>query len=423
MDKLAQTTREPYQEVCALLQEATTALGFDSDVYNLLYKPLRTVEVAIPVRMDDGRLVSYTGYRVQHADVLGPTKGGIRFHPEVTLSEVKALAMWMSFKCALVGLPLGGAKGGVIVDAKSLSGKELERVSRGYIRALASVLGPEQDIPAPDINTNAQVMGWMVDEYQLLNRGRHIPGMITGKPLTLGGSKGRTEATGRGVGLTVIEALKHLGLPLQNATAAIQGFGNVGSEVAKLLSAKGVRIVAVSGSKGGVYAKQGLPIADLIEHMNLKRSLLDFPSDAPISNEALLALDVDILIPAALGGQINEETAPKVQAKVVAEGANGPTTPAGDKILTERGIFVIPEILANAGGVIVSYLEWVQNQANYYWPIERIYDELEQRLQTSFKEVFAKSTALSVSMRQAAYLVAVQCLYEGLLARGQVGMK
>ena len=419
MSTITLNDNNPHTTVCSMIESAVQTLQLEPTFYQLLAKPMRTLEVSIPVTMDDGKLINYTGYRCQHSDWLGPAKGGIRFHPEVTQPQVCALATWMSLKTAVSGLPFGGGKGGVIVDPKQLSRRELEALSRGYIRAIAPLIGPDRDIPAPDVGTNPQIIGWMADEYYKLH-GYSLPAFITGKPIVLGGSVGRIEATGRGVFITITRAAKELNLDLAGATAAIQGFGNVGSIVADYLSRAGVRVVAVSGSRGGIYNKNGLAIDQLIAHTQAGHQLIDFIGTEAISNEELLTLDVDLLIPAALGNQINEQNAPFIRAKIVAEGANGPTTAGGDQILEQRGIFVIPEILSNAGGVIVSYLEWVQNRAGYYWPAERVEQELETKLAESFAHVYNLSIERQISMRKAAYLLAVQRIAEAIRARGVV---
>ncbi|GGC77396.1 glutamate dehydrogenase [Thalassobacillus devorans] len=410
----------PYIVVKSLLKESVNRLGLHENIYHMLKKPIRMLEVSIPVRMDDGTLENFTGYRAQHIDILGPTKGGIRFHPLVSIDEVKALSIWMSLKAAILDLPLGGGKGGVIVDLEKLSERELETLSRTYIRKITPIIGPQKDIPAPDVNTNPEVMGWMIDEFDQL-RGYNIPGMLTGKPIIIGGSLGRLEATGRGVVLTIQEAAKVLDMELDKTTVAIQGFGNVGSMTAKFLHELGVKIVAVTDAKGGIYREEGLNIPDLLEFVKDKKNYASDYTDAePITNEKMFSLPVDILIPAAVENQITKDNAPSIQAKVVAEAANGPTTPEGDKILEEKGIFVIPDILCNAGGVTVSYFEWVQNSMNYYWKEEEINQKLEEKMLFGFNTVFKMREEKQCFMRDAAYMVGINHLVKAMHARGWI---
>lgn len=410
----------PYEIVKGLIKESVQTLGIHENVYNILKKPMRVLEVSIPIRMDDGRIESFTGYRSQHIDILGPTKGGIRFHPKVTVDEVKALSIWMSLKAAIVNIPFGGGKGGVIVDPSKLSEQELETLSRMYIRKITPVIGPQKDIPAPDVNTSAEVMGWMVDEFDQL-RGYNIPGMLTGKPVVIGGSLGRLEATGRGVVITIREAAKVLGLDLSKATAALQGFGNVGSMTAKFLHELGVKIVAITDAKGGLYNENGIDIPDLLEFVKDKKNVASSYDKADsITNEEMFGLPVDILIPAAIENQVNKETAPTIQAKILAEAANGPTTPEGDRILEEKGTFVIPDILCNAGGVTVSYFEWVQNSMNYYWKEDEVNEKLEEKMLFGFEKVKQMREDKQCRMREAAYMVGINHLVEALHARGWI---
>jgi glutamate dehydrogenase len=415
----ANENENPFEIVKGLLKEAVQNLELDEGVYRLLQKPMRILEVSIPIRRDNGQIMNYTGYRSQHIDILGPTKGGIRFHPKVNLDEVRALSMWMSLKSAILGLPFGGGKGGVIVDPKDLTERELEELSRSYIRSLTPIIGPEKDIPAPDVNTNPQIMGWMLDEYDKL-RGYNVPGFITGKPLIIGGSQGRVEATGRGVVITIVEAAKKLNIELKGATAAIQGFGNVGSMTAKFLHELGVKIVAITDSKGGIYAKDGMDIPKLVEYAKDKKMVSDFPGCENMDSNKLFGLPVDILIPAALENQITEKTAPTIQAKIVAEAANGPTTPAGDRILDEKGVFIIPDILCNSGGVTVSYFEWVQNTMGYYWKEQEVNEKLEEKMVNAFHDVYRMTEEKRADMRSAAYMVGVGRLAEALKARGWI---
>ncbi len=395
-------------------------MKLDPRVKELLREPMRTLKVSIPVKMDDGSIRVFQGFRCQHNNVLGPFKGGIRFHPEADEDEVKALAALMTYKCAVVGLPYGGAKGGVLCDPRELSEGELERLSRGFIRAIAPIIGPEQDIPAPDVNTNAKIMGWFVDEYSVL-RGSYQRGVVTGKPIGLGGSEGRDGATGRGVMYVIREAAAAFGLELRGATIAVQGFGNVGSYAAKFLHDLGCKIIAVTDIFGGVYCKDGIDPYSLKEHEMRTGSVKDFPGTTPVSNEELLALECDILIPAALGNQLTGKNAGSVKAKWVVEAANGPTTPEADEILKEKGVLVIPDILANAGGVTVSYFEWVQNNYNYYWSAEEVDQRLERIMVDAFQAVYkAYAEREEVDLRVAAYVVALERLAAAMKARGWV---
>lgn len=403
--------------VQAQLKEAVEHLGGDMELYNLLKAPARVVEIQIPVRMDDSSLQVFTGYRSQHMNLLGPSKGGIRFHQDVTMDEVKALSMGMSFKTSVVGLPYGGGKGGIIVNPKLLSEGELERLSRGYVRALFQLIGPEQDIPAPDVNTNGQIMAWMTDEYEHLV-GKNAPGVFTGKPLAIGGSLGRNEATGRGTVITVREAAKHLGLNLKGARLSIQGFGNAGTFAGLLLEELGAVVVAASDSRGGLLCPAGVKVADLIAHKAKTGSVQGYPGSTNTDQMGVLTADCDILIPAALENQIGAEEAELIQAKIVAEAANGPTTPDGDRVLAERGIFLIPDILASAGGVTVSYFEWVQNLNSFYWTEEEVNAKLEQKMVAAFQDVLAVALKQNVHMRTAAYMHAISRIAAGLRARG-----
>ncbi|WP_264844803.1 Glu/Leu/Phe/Val family dehydrogenase [Caldinitratiruptor microaerophilus] len=410
--------RNPFRIAQQQVRHAVDALGADERVYEILKAPQRTVEVQIPVRMDDGRLQVFTGYRCQHLRSIGPTKGGIRFHPQVTLDEVRALSMWMTFKTAVVGLPYGGAKGGVIVDPKQLSERELEALARGYIREIAPVIGPERDIPAPDVNTDARIMAWMMDEYERTRGGGAFPGVITGKPLVLGGSEGRAAATGQGLVYTVREAAARLGVPLAGARVVIQGFGNAGTFTGTLLEQMGARVVAVSDSRGGIFSPKGLKMADVIEHKRRTGSVVGFPETEAVTQQELLQLECEILVPAALENQITGEVARGIRARIVAEAANGPTTPDGDQVLAERGIFLIPDILANAGGVTVSYFEWVQNLSGLYWTEAEVLHRLEERMVAAFHRVTRTAEGRGLDMRTAAYVVAVQRITEALKARG-----
>lgn len=401
------------------METAAKKLNLDPNILAILKEPQRVLEVTIPVKMDDGSIKVFKGYRSQHNDAIGPTKGGIRFHQSVTLDEVKALSMWMTFKCAVVGIPYGGGKGGVCVDPSQLSERELEQLARGYIRAISQIVGPEKDIPAPDVNTNPKIMGWMVDEFSKLRQYNSF-GLLTGKPLSIGGSAGRTQATGRGVMITVREAAKKIGLNLQGATVAVEGFGNVGSYAAMNLYDQGCKIVAVVDLYGGIYSEEGVNPYELVKYVKQNGSVKNYPGTTSISTAELLALPVDILVPAALENQITADNAHEVKAKILGEGANGPTTPEADKILTEKGVFIVPDILANAGGVTVSYFEWVQNLMNYYWTEEEVNAKLEQLMVKAFADVYAMHKAYNVDTRTAAYMVAINRVAQAIKDRGWV---
>ncbi|AEG16484.1 Glutamate dehydrogenase (NAD(P)(+)) [Desulfofundulus kuznetsovii DSM 6115] len=410
-----------FELACNHVLSAVKRLNLNPAVYEILRSPERVLTAAIPVKMDDGSIKVFTGYRVQHCSVLGPFKGGIRFHPDVDMDEVKALALWMTMKCAVLGLPYGGAKGGVTCDHREMSLDELERLSRGYIKAMYPLLGREKDIPAPDVYTNARVMTWMMDEFSGI-KGYNEFGVITGKPPVVGGSLGREEATARGCVIAVREAAAALGISLNGATAAVQGYGNVGSIAAKLLHEMGCRIIAVSDSSGGIYNPRGLDPVAVLQFKKNTGTVKGYPGSRPISNEELLALSCDILIPAALENQITEQNARNIKARIIGEGANGPTTPGADRILNEKKVFVIPDILANAGGVTVSYFEWVQNNTGYYWSEEEVNRRLEEKMVAAFKEVYQMYRAhKDLNMRDCAYLVAVQRLNEAMWLRGWLG--
>jgi glutamate dehydrogenase len=411
----------PFRIVQKQLRTAVDHLGLGDDVYEFLKEPMRVVEVAIPVRRDDGHLTTFIGYRAQHTDAIGPTKGGIRFHPDVTLDEVKGLSMWMTFKTSVMGLPYGGAKGGVVCNPAELSLRELEELSRGYVRRLAAVLGPELDIPAPDVNTSSRIMGWMLDEYDRV-RGHNAPGFITGKPLVLGGSAGREEATGRGVVFTIVEAMKRLGIEPSQATAAIQGFGNVGSHTAQFLHELGVKVVAVEDVRGGAYDPHGLDVPELLRWAHRTGTVKGFPGSRDIGTRELFALDVDVVVPAALENQITSSVARDVKARIVAEAANGPTTPDGDDILQRKGVFIIPDILCNAGGVTVSYFEWVQNTQGFYWTEDEVNERLRRMMTTAFAHVYQVKEERHLSMRDSAYVIAVHRVAEACEARGWLSL-
>ncbi len=409
-------------ETRELLQTSVKELGLPQAVYEHLKEPQHLLIVSIPVTMDNGEIRAFTGFRSQHCNVLGPFKGGIRFHPEVTMDEVKALSMWMSLKCAVVQVPYGGGKGGVICNPKEMSRDELERLSRGYIRATLKIIGPNQDIPAPDVYTNPQIMAWMADEYSCA-QGHNEFGIVTGKPLIVGGSLGRLEATSRGCYFVVEEACKKLGLSLQGLRVVIQGFGNVGSYAARVLESAGAKIIAVSDSRGGVFNEQGLPVEKLLAHKGKEGTVHSYPNGTAISNEELLVLDCDVLIPAALENQLTAENAHDIKAKIVAEAANGPTTAEADHILAEKGVLVCPDILTNAGGVVVSYFEWVQDLESFYWSEEQVNLRLQRKMSDAFRRVYDFSQYKNIPMRKAAYMVAVKRLGEGMITRGWVKHK
>lgn len=413
-----QETLNPYEIAQQQVDAAAALLNLPEHITNVLKRPMRVLTVNFPVKMDDGSVRVFEGYRSQHNDAIGPTKGGIRFHPDVTLDEVKALSMWMSFKCGVVGLPYGGGKGGVICDPRELSKGELERISRGFMEAIASFVGPQKDIPAPDVYTNAQTMAWMMDTYSKI-AGVNSPGVITGKPLILGGSKGRNEATAQGCVYTILAALEDMGKTASEATVAIQGFGNAGRIAARLLEEAGCKVVAVSDSKGGIYDPNGLDLAKVSE-LKDNASILDYGKEYHISNAALLELDVTVLIPAALENVITSSNAKNIKATIVAEAANGPTTPEADRVLSEKGIVVIPDVLANAGGVTVSYFEWVQNLACYYWSEEEVLEKLEVNMINSYKAVRDLAKEYNVNLRKAAYMIAIKRISAAMEARGWV---
>jgi glutamate dehydrogenase (NAD(P)+) len=396
---------------------AASKLGIDANVAARLRRPDRAMIVSVPTRMDDGSVHVFTGYRVQHNDVLGPFKGGIRYHPAVNLGEVSALAMWMTWKCSLVGLPLGGAKGGIACDPAQLSRSELQSMTRRFTAEILNIIGPEVDVPAPDMGTNEQIMAWIMDTYSQ-HRGHAVPEIVTGKPVAIGGTLGRREATGRGVVYTIIEAAKHLGIDLTKCTAAVQGFGNVGAVVVKELNEIGVRVIGVADRTGGFYDAKGLPLARLLEVADQNHSLEGFSYGQKITNAELLELKCDILVPAALEMQITGENAPRLQCRILAEGANGPTTPEADAILSEKDVFVLPDVLANAGGVVVSYFEWVQDLQNFFWTEEEVTKKLRDILVKAFHEVLQMSQKHKVHMRLAALMIGIDRVARAMLWRG-----
>jgi glutamate dehydrogenase (NAD(P)+) len=398
---------------------AARLLKLDPAVHSLLREPKRIIEVTFPVRMDNGQVKAFKGFRVQYNDARGPCKGGIRFHPQETIDTVKALAAWMTWKTACVGIPLGGGKGGVICNPKEMSRGELERLSRAYIDAIALVLGPERDIPAPDVYTTPEIMAWMVDEFAKI-KGYNTPGVITGKPIALGGSEGRGDATARGAAYTIREAAKKLNIPLRGAAVAVQGYGNAGSNAAILLQEMGARIIAVSDSKGGILSEKGLDPNAVLQHKQKTGSVVGFSGTKAITNEDLLEEQCDILVPAALENVITSKNASRIRAKIVAEAANGPTTPEADDILFKNKVFDIPDFLCNAGGVTVSYFEWVQNIYGLYWPVEEVHERLDRIMTKAFNDVFDMHVKHSVNMRMAAYMLSVQRVAEAMKLRGWV---
>ena len=400
----------------AIIREALEKLGYSEEVYELLKEPLRTLTVQIPVRMDNGKVKVFTGYRVQHNDAVGPTKGGIRFHPNVTEREVKALAIWMSLKCGIVDLPYGGAKGAVVCDPRTMSFRELEALSRGYVRAVSQIVGPTKDIPAPDVFTNSQIMAWMMDEYSRIDE-YNSPGFITGKPLVLGGSHGRDRATAKGVAMCIREAAKKAGIDIKGARVIVQGFGNAGGFLSKFMHDAGAKVIAISDANGALYDPNGLDIDYLLDRRDSFGMVTNLFKDT-ITNQEMLELDCDILVPAAVQNQITTENAPNIKAKIIVEAANGPTTLEATNILTDRGILIVPDVLASAGGVTVSYFEWVQNNTGYYWTEEEIEEKLEQVMVKAFENVYNTSQTRKVNMRLAAYMVGIRKMAEACRFRG-----
>lgn len=409
--------RNIYAMALEQLDHVAKVMHLDPNIHEYLKYPKRELTVSIPVRMDDGTLKVFTGYRVQHNQALGPSKGGLRFHPDVTLDEVRALAMWMTWKCSVVGLPYGGAKGGVIVDSKKMSKGELERLTRRFTAEINFMIGPEKDIPAPDVYTDAQVMAWIMDTYSM-EKGYSVPGVVTGKPICIGGSQGRKEATARGALYTMQEACKHLKMNLKGSKAIVQGFGNAGSIAAKLLSDEGVVVVGVSDSSGGIYNEKGLNVDEVIKIKGETGSVMHYSNASKVDRREILLQPCDILVPAAYENQIDEEYARKIHAKIIAEAANGPTTPEADRILHERGVFLIPDILANAGGVTVSYFEWVQDIQALFWSENEINNKLKEIMTRAFANVLKVSLDRKIDMRTAAYVVGVGRVAEALTIRG-----
>jgi glutamate dehydrogenase (NAD(P)+) len=396
---------------------AAEMLNLDGGLRKILRAPQRELTVKFPVKMDDGQIEVFTGFRIQHNITRGPAKGGIRYHPDANIDEVRALAMWMTWKCATVNIPYGGAKGAVIVDPKQLSLSELERLTRRYTSEISILIGPDKDIPAPDVGTTPQVMAWIMDTFSM-HSGHTVPAVVTGKPINIGGSQGRNEATARGLVYILREASRHLSFDITGAKIAIQGFGNVGAISARVISEMGATVVAVSDSRGGIYNRRGLPVADVLDYKARTGSVVDFPGAEPVTNQELLELPCDILIPAALENQITARNADKIKARVIGEAANGPTTPDADDILYERGVFVIPDILANAGGVTVSYFEWVQGLQEFFWSEREVNAQLERIVISAFQNVLRAAQERKVHMRTAAYLLAVDRVARSTTTRG-----
>lgn len=399
------------------LDDAAKELNLDIGVHEVLRNPRRALEVSVPTRMDNGAVQVFRGYRVHHNTSRGPSKGGIRYHPAVTLDEVKALAMWMTWKCAVVGIPFGGAKGGVVVDPRQLSVNELQRMTRRYASEILPLIGPERDIPAPDLGTNEQVMAWIMDTYST-REGFSVPGVVTGKPLAIGGSKGRSQATSRGVMFITLATLKHLGMPVEDARIVIQGFGNVGGGTADFLHQQGCRIIGVSDVQGGVYNPEGLSPTGLFTYESEAGTIAGYEGGEAITNQDLLELECDVLIPAAIEGQITDKNGDRIKATVIVEAANGPTTPDADGILKDRGILIVPDILANAGGVTVSYFEWVQDLQAYYWQEDEVNDRLRMIMERSYVDVLTLAEERKVTMRTAATMLGVGRVAEAHTTRG-----
>jgi glutamate dehydrogenase (NAD(P)+) len=411
------TQRDPWEVAIEQFDTAADKLHLDPNMRGILRECQRELIVHFPVRMHDGAVKVFTGYRVQHNTSRGPGKGGIRYHPSATLGEVKALAMWMTWKCAVVGIPYGGAKGAVICDPKTMTSQQLETLTRRYTTEIALLIGPDRDIPAPDVNTNAQTMAWIMDTYSM-HAGHTVPAVVTGKPLSIGGSEGRNEATARGAVYTIIEAAKHLGIDLESSRVVVQGFGNAGSFSAKLMAELGTVVVGLSDTQGGIYNPKGLDPNKVDAYKRETGSVVGFPGAEKVTNSELLELDCDILIPAAIENQIGEHNAPKIKARLIAEAANGPTSPEADRILHEKGVFMVPDILCNAGGVTVSYFEWVQDLQNLFWREATINARLKEVMVKSFNDVLQMSLKNKVHMRTAAYMVAVARVAEATLTRG-----
>jgi glutamate dehydrogenase len=408
-----------YEEALKPLKKAAAILNLEPYIVEALSKPERILIVSIPVKMDDGKTKVFTGYRVQHNTARGPAKGGIRYHPGVCLDEVKSLAYWMTTKNAVVGVPYGGGKGGITCNPKKMSKGELERLTRGYCVAISKFIGPDQDIPAPDVGTNAQIMGWFADEYFKIT-GKHLSGVVTAKPLSVGGSRGRETATGRGAFFATLEAAKAFNITLAGARVSIQGYGNVARPIAKHLHELGCKIVAVSDSTGGAYNPKGMNPLALADFKGKTRTVKGFPGSTDISTADPVTVDCDILIPAALENQITKKNAQGVKAKLIVEEANGPTTPEADKILREKGVTIVPDVLANAGGVTVSYFEWVQNRMGYYWSDEEVDEKLKYMMTTAFRDIHETAQKYQIDLRTAAYVTAAKKVVDAMQALGHI---
>ena len=412
------STNNPYQMALKQLEETAKIINLDEGIHKILAKPKRVLTVSLPVKMDDGRIEVFTGFRSQHNDARGPFKGGIRYHPQVTIEEVMALSMWMTWKCAVTGIPLGGGKGGIICNPKKMSNSELERMTRRYAYAISDIIGPYTDIPAPDVYTGGQEMAWIMDTYSTLKGNRGEPALITGKPLPIGGSLGRTEATGRGLSFTVREAAKKQNINMNEAVVVVQGFGNAGQFAAQLVEEQGAKIIAVSDTQGAIINKNGFKANELIKYKLEKKSIRGFPGATEINNDELLTTECTILIPAALENQITKENASRIKTKIVAEAANGPTTPEADKILFENNILVIPDVLANSGGVTVSYFEWLQNLRREYWSEDEVNNRLDVIMTKAFGEVYDAHQKYNTNMRTASIALAVNRVAEAIKLRG-----
>lgn len=412
------STSNPYQMALKQLQETAKIINLDEGIHKILAKPKRVLTVSLPVKMDDGRIEVFTGFRSQHNDARGPFKGGIRYHPQVTIEEVMALSMWMTWKCAITGIPLGGGKGGIICNPKKMSISELERMTRRYAYAISDIIGPYTDIPAPDVYTGGQEMAWIMDTYSTLKGNRGEPGVITGKPLSIGGSLGRTEATGRGLSFTVREAAKRQNINMNEATVVVQGFGNAGQFAAQLVEEQGAKVIAVSDTQGAIINKNGFKVNELIKFKIENKSIHGFPGATEINNDELLTTECTILIPAALENQITKDNASRIKTKIVAEAANGPTTPEADQIFYENNILVIPDVLANSGGVTVSYFEWLQNLRREYWSEAEVNERLDVIMTRAFAEVYDAHQKYNTNMRTASIALAVNRVAEAIKLRG-----
>lgn len=407
----------PYQNLLELIDNSTKYGDFDPDQIEIIKHPQKIIEVSLPIKMDSGKVKVFKGFRVQHNNCRGPYKGGLRFHPTVTLEEVETLAALMTFKCAVVNIPYGGAKGGIIVDPKKLSAAETEKLTRSYVDKIFEFIGPTKDIPAPDVYTNSQIMSWILDEYNHISR-THAPGVVTGKPVELEGSLGRDTATSAGGVIVLNRAIKHLGINKEKSTVAIQGFGNAGANIADILYHEGFKIVAISDSKGGIFSAEGIDPHALVEHKKRAGTVSNFKNTTNITSEHLLTLDATVLVPAALEGVITKENAKSIKAKIILELANGPTTPEADSILQKKKIIVIPDILANAGGVTVSYFEWLQNLSRDYWTLETVQNRLNQKMIQAFDDIYQSSELHKITLRQAAILIALSRICTCITMRG-----